>query len=124
MKNKIVTSLSGFLLLGIFLVLNGCSDSTKKSATIELQETVYPSDVTPFFKHWKLILGDGSNAGDATDFEHKDFFYTTKDGETNWVVYKAPNQGDTHGTSRNTRTELAQTKKMVCLNRCKINSYA
>lgn len=28
-----------------------------------------------------------------------------------WVVYKSPNAGDTHGTSNNTRTELAQSKK-------------
>ena len=64
-----------------------------------------------FFDDWKLILGDGSNAGIANNFEHKDFFYTVNDGKSIWVVYKAPNAGDTHGTSNNTRTELAQAKK-------------
>jgi len=44
-------------------------------------------------------------------YENKDYFYTTKEGETDWVVYKTPNAGNTHGTSNNTRTELAQSKK-------------
>lgn len=76
-----------------------------------MKKVVYASDVIPFFQHWNLILGDGSNAGQAKDFEQKDFFYTANEGSQNWVVYKAPNAGDTHGTSNNTRTELAQTKK-------------
>ena len=71
----------------------------------------YASDVIPFFNHWNLILGDGSNAGQAINYEHKDFFYTAKDNEGGWVVFKAPNSGDTHGTSNNTRTELAQLRK-------------
>ena len=120
MNKKNITSLSTILILGVFLVLNGCLDATKESQKIEPQETVYPSDVIPFFNHWKLILGDGSNAGDATNFEHEDFFYTTNDGERNWVVYKAPNAGDTHGTSKNTRTELAQTKKWSPLTDAKL----
>ena len=111
-----------FLLLGIFLTLNSCLNSTKESNKKEPQKTVYPSDVIPFFNHWKLILGDGSNAGDATNFEHEDFFYTTNDGKTEWVVYKAPNAGDTHGTSKNTRTELAQTKKWTPLADAKLTA--
>ena len=58
-----------------------------------------------------MILGDGSNAGVANNFENKDFFYTVNDDNSDWVVFKAPNGGDTHGTSNNTRTELAQIKK-------------
>ena len=45
------------------------------------------------------------------NFENKDYFYTANDGNSDWVVFKAPNGGDTHGTSNNTRTELAQVKK-------------
>jgi len=75
------------------------------------QNSVYPSDVMPFFNHFNLILGDGSNVGQALDFNQKDFFYTENDAEGDWVVYKAPNAGNTHGTSNNTRTELAQLKK-------------
>ena len=56
-------------------------------------------------------MGDGSNAGKAINYEHKDFFYTITDKTGDWVVFKAPNAGDTHGTSNNTRTELAQLKK-------------
>jgi hypothetical protein len=88
-----------------------CKNETKKANPVETKITVYASDVIPFFDHWKLILGDGSNAGIANDFENKDYFYTANDGNNNWIVYKAPNGGDTHGTSNNTRTELAQAKK-------------
>jgi len=108
---KIVTSISTLLIVGIFLLLNSCSNTAKKPAEKEIQKTVYPSDVISFFDHWKLILGDGSNAGIANNFEHKDFFYSLNDGKTDWVVFKTPNAGDTHGTSNNTRTELAQVKK-------------
>ncbi|SIQ67427.1 polysaccharide lyase family 7 protein [Maribacter ulvicola] len=88
------------------------TDSTENtSKENEPDKTVYASDVIPFFNDWKLILGDGSNAGIANDFENKDYFYTTNDGKDDWVVFKAPNGGNTHGTSNNTRTELAQIKK-------------
>lgn len=111
MNKKIITSLSGLIVLGVFLILSSCSNSPKKSTKKEASESVYASEVTPFFEHWKLILGDGSNVGNAINFEHKDFFYTANDGKSNWVVYKTPNAGHTHGTSNNTRTELAQEKK-------------
>ena len=88
-----------------------CKNETKKANPVETKITVYASDVIPFFDHWKLILGDGSNAGIANDFENKDYFYTANDGNNDWIVFKAPNGGNTHGTSNNTRTELAQTKK-------------
>ena len=119
MYKKTITSVSIVLVLGILLILNSCNNADKKSDTStelntskeESQKTVYASEVIPFFDHWKLILGDGSNAGIANNFENKDFFYTASDSEKNWIVFKAPNGGDTHGTSNNTRTELAQTKK-------------
>lgn len=91
------------------LMLFGCSSTEKESSNVS--EITYASDIIPFFDHWNLVLGDGSNVGHAIDFENEDFFYTVNDGEKNWVVYKAPNGGDTHGTSNNTRTELAQVKK-------------
>jgi len=97
------------------LLCASCGDKNKKENTTSdseiKNEVPKPNDVIPFFQHWNLILGDGSNAGPAVDFEHKDFFYTTNDGKSDWVVFKTPNGGDTHGTSNNTRTELAQLKK-------------
>ena len=111
MNKKNITKISTFLILSFFLILNACSDSAKESKKKEVQKTIYPSDIVPLSNDWKLILGDGSNAGHANNFEHKDFFYTANDSKGNWVVYKAPNAGDTHGTSNNTRTELAQAKK-------------
>ncbi|MEM5538253.1 polysaccharide lyase family 7 protein [Olleya sp. AS48] len=103
-------------IITIILVFNSCKDKINsenqtKTEQTEVSKTVYASSVIPFFDQWKLILGDGSNAGIATEFENKDFFYTQNDGKDNWVVFKSPNGGDTHGTSNNTRTELAQTKK-------------
>ncbi|WP_430412650.1 polysaccharide lyase family 7 protein [Kordia sp.] len=108
MTKKIILVVSAVFTFSFFL--NSCKNATKKPAK-EAQKTVYASDVIPFFNHWNLILGDGSNVGHAINFEHKDFFYTENDEKESWVVYKAPNSGDTHGTSNNTRTELAQTKK-------------
>ncbi|SFW60185.1 polysaccharide lyase family 7 protein [Cellulophaga fucicola] len=114
---KTVTSAVKILTLSFILTLTSCKDKKAETTTPEItsttenQKPVFASDVIPFFDHWKLILGDGSNAGIANNFENKDFFYTTNDGKDNWVVFKAPNGGDTHGTSNNTRTELAQAKK-------------
>tara|TARA_R110002051_G_scaffold137916_4_gene210618 strand:+ start:42482 stop:43588 length:1107 start_codon:yes stop_codon:yes gene_type:complete len=117
MKKHKITLVASIITLG--LSLNSCKNANKSSennlendaAHIQKEQTVYASDVIPFFDNWKLILGDGSNAGIANDFENKDFFYTTNDGKDEWVVFKAPNGGNTHGTSNNTRTELAQIKK-------------
>lgn len=96
------------LLFLSLLFIWSCNDSPKKK---RVKQTRYASAVVPFFEHWNLILGDGSNAKQAIDFEQKDFFYTTEDEAGEWVVFKSPNAGDTHGTSNNTRTELAQLKK-------------
>ncbi|WP_299118864.1 polysaccharide lyase family 7 protein [uncultured Winogradskyella sp.] len=110
-EQKLIKIGSRLLILSIFLILGSCKDEEKTIDEKEEGNTVYASDVIPFFNHWKLILGDGSNAGIAKNFLHKDFLYTANDDSGNWVVFKAPNGGDTHGTSNNTRTELAQIKK-------------
>ena len=110
-KKRFITTCSTLLIFVVLLSLTSCLDTQKKVNKKEVQKTVYASDIIPFFDHWNLILGDGSNVGQANNFEHKDFFYTANDSEGVWVVYKAPNSGSTHGTSKNTRTELAQTKK-------------
>ena len=96
------------------LFLQGCIENNKL--------TLKSNDVIPFFQHWNLILGDGSNVGQATNYENKDFFYATKEGEENWVVFKTPNAGNTHGTSNNTRTELAQLKKWSPMTDAKLNA--
>ncbi|NNE14478.1 MAG: polysaccharide lyase family 7 protein [Saprospiraceae bacterium] len=117
-----ITLLSKLLIFTCFVTLTSCSNSSKKEMKEEDQKTVYPSDVLTFFDHWNLILGDGSNVGQAINFENEDFFYTENNGKENWVVFKAPNAGDTHGTSNNTRTELAQLKKWSALDDAKLTA--
>ncbi len=120
MNSKII--LSFILSIGFFLILQSCANPVTEEKKEVAKKTIYPSEVTPFFDHWKLVLGDGSNAGFANDFENKDYFYTTNDGKRNWVVYKTPNKGDTHGTSNNTRTELAQAKKWSPMTEAKLDA--
>ncbi|MGL1885519.1 MAG: polysaccharide lyase family 7 protein [Reichenbachiella sp.] len=108
---KSIKLLTPLFSIAIFLILNACSNKAKEANKEDVQKPVYASDLIPFFNHWNLILGDGSNAGIAKNYEHKDFFFTTNDGQEDWIVFKTPNAGDTHGTSNNTRTELAQLKK-------------
>jgi hypothetical protein len=103
--------MKNIIILGVLFTLIGCKQAVEEQSKQESQNAKYASDVIPFFEHWKLILGDGSNVGIANNFEQKDFFYTAHDDHGDWVVFKAPNGGDTHGTSNNTRTELAQVKK-------------
>ena len=110
-KKRIITAFSPVLIFGVMLLLASCNDTEKKANKKEVQKIVYPSDVTSFSSDWKLILGDGSNVGIPNNFTHEDYFYSVNDENGDWVVYKTPNGGDTHGTSKNTRTELAQTKK-------------
>lgn len=81
-----------------------------------------PQDVIPFFEHWNLILGDGSNVGQATTYADDNYFYTSNENNEDWVVFKTPNAGNTHGTSNNTRTELAQLKKWLPTNDAKMNA--
>ena len=126
MNFNTIPHLIKYFVLGLFLVFSSCADSSSsadkavasagdkamkdKGATAQAKKE-HPSDVISFYEHFKLILGDGVNAGVPTNFSNKDFFYTAKDGKGDWVVYKTPNAGDTHGTSNNTRTELGQVKK-------------
>ena len=121
-NNSII--LSTYFMIGIFLILSSCSDSAKKTdkTTNQDQATIYPSDVIPFFDQFKLILGDGSNVGFPINFENKDFFFTAKDDNGDWVVYKTPNAGNTHGTSNNTRTELAQSQKWFPMTEAKMTA--
>ena len=120
--NKTYPSYFAVLILSISLSISSCSNTPKEASKKASEKTTYPSDITPFFDHWNLILGDGSNAGIANNFENKDFFYAANDGKTDWVVYKAPNAGDTHGTSNNTRTELAQLKKWSAMTDAKLSA--
>ena len=120
--NTIKGILPSLLIIGLVLLLNSCYNSATKPGEKETDKTVYPSEVTPFFDHWKLILGDGSTVGNANNFEHKDFFYTANDGNRDWVVYKTPNAGNTHGTSNNIRTELAQAKKWSPMTDAKLSA--
>ncbi|MDT0558941.1 polysaccharide lyase family 7 protein [Ichthyenterobacterium sp. W332] len=107
----------------IFLITSCNSERNqhkKKKEFVEVSSNA--NDIIPFFQYWNLILGDGSNVGQATNYENKDFFYTVKDDRENWVVFKSPNAGNTHGTSNNTRTELAQLKKWSPLTDAKMNA--
>ncbi|CAN0598762.1 unnamed protein product, partial [Ectocarpus sp. 12 AP-2014] len=88
-----------------------CKTETKKSVVAENEKTLYPDDVIPFMKEWKILCGDGKSFDDLTNVEHKDFFYVENENNTNWVVYKAPNSGVTSRTSSNTRTELGQKEE-------------
>ncbi len=107
MKFKYIT----LVIFAACCVLVACKESGKNAMKNGGSDTMYPSAVIPFFEHWNLILGDGSNVGKAIDLENKDYFYTENSGGENWVVFKTPNAGNTHGTSNNTRTELAPLKK-------------
>lgn len=112
-KMKSINSkISALLALGLlFIGFSSCFNKAKDLGNTTEDKAAYPSDVTPIFDEFNLILGDGTNAGQATNYKKDDFFYATHDGKTNWVVYKTPNAGNTHGTSNNTRTELAQLNK-------------
>ena len=110
------------LVMGLAFLAYSCSNKANESQIDEPTDKVFASDIIPFFQYWNLILGNGSNAGQAVDFEHKDFFYTASDSTGNWVVFKAPNLGDTHGTSFNTRSELAQLKKWSSMTKAKLSA--
>jgi hypothetical protein len=60
-----------FILIFV-LHLYGCTQNSKPAHIA--------SKVIPFFQHWNLILGDGSNVGVAIDYENKNFFYATAEG--------------------------------------------
>lgn len=114
------------ILAGMVLLFMGCGGVDKKKNTSkELDKSTLgttANDIIPFFQHWNLILGDGSNVGQATDYENQDYFYTAHDNHGDWVVFKSPNGGSTHGSSNNTRTELAQLKKWTPMTEAKMNA--
>ena len=100
------------ILVFFLLFLSGCQTSDKKDVHKSVNtSTSHPSDIITNLDQWNLILGDGTNAGPPVNFSNKDYLYTTEDKDGEWVVFKTPNAGNTHGTSNNTRTELAQLKK-------------
>lgn len=128
MSFKICKPLTSIYPLGIVVMLlfSSCGDISKKQGTTENTKNTTSlrkaNDIIPFFQHWNLILGDGSNVGQATDYADKDFFYTNSDDKGDWVVFKSPNAGNTHGSSNNTRTELAQLKKWTPMTEAKMNA--
>ncbi|WP_035843425.1 polysaccharide lyase family 7 protein [Crocinitomix catalasitica] len=117
------TTLS-LLLTSTILLSHSCNNSNaeKKDNTETSTTTTTPNDVIPFFEHWNLILGDGSNVGQATNYTDENYFFTENDDKGDWVVFKSPNGGNTHGTSNNTRTELAQLKKWTAMTENKMNA--
>jgi len=75
------------------------------------KKTVLPQEVMPVMEKFKILLGDGTNVDDLTNFEDKDFFYTVIDGTRRWVAFKTPNSGVTSKNSSNTRTELHEKRE-------------
>ncbi|MBP0904926.1 polysaccharide lyase family 7 protein [Mariniflexile gromovii] len=111
MNTKIIKLLLRLVLIvSIPFVINSCKDSAKKSNTEVAKSIIYPSDVIPFMDEFTILCGDGKSIKDLVKVEHKDFFYVSNDGKTDWVVYKTPNSGITSKNSSNTRTELGQKK--------------
>nr|WP_321232037.1 polysaccharide lyase family 7 protein [uncultured Psychroserpens sp.] len=113
------------LMISVILTFNCCAESKKQKGTNNAENVTKvdnANDIIPFFQHWNLILGDGSNVGQAINYENKDFFYTAHDDKEDWVIFKTPNAGNTHGTSNNTRTELAQLKKWSPMTEAKMNA--
>ncbi len=104
MNNKSLCQLL-FLMLGLSLFLCNCDTKTPDAKVESKTEIKSPSDVIPFLKEWTITLGDGSNIKKLENYQNKDFFYHTNDGE-DWIVYKTPNSGGTTPNSSNTRTEL------------------
>ena len=104
---------------GMLFLSVGCKDQNHSAKNTT---SLVANEVIPFFQHWNLILGDGSNVGQASSYQNENFFFTTKDIAGDWVVFKSPNAGNTHGTSNNTRTELAQLKKWSPMTGGKMNA--
>lgn len=114
-----------FLIITIVFLSNSCAKSKNQGSKEDDEKkeiATKAQDIIPFFQHWNLILGDGSNIGQATNYENKDFFFTQTETNDDWVVFKTPNAGNTHGTSNNTRTELAQLKKWSPMTKASMNA--
>lgn len=108
---NIITGLRSFFVLSMLLGLYNCKNTSQKTLDKGTISRVYPSDVIPFMDQWRILCGDGTHIKDLVQVEHKDFFYVSSDGKTDWVVYKTPNSGITSRTSNNTRTELGQIEQ-------------
>lgn len=92
----------------VFLSFFSCSNTASPQKIEVTESSIYPHEVIPFMDQWKILLGDGTRSKDLKSFQKENFFYTTKEANIDWVVYKAPNAGITSKTSSNTRTELHQ----------------
>lgn len=101
------------LFIGLMLITNSCVDKTKKANRIESNSVVYPSDIMSFMDKWQILLGDGTRSDSLVNFQKDRFFYVSKDGQTDWVVYKTPNAGITSPNSSNTRTELGEKRRWI-----------
>ena len=102
------------LLVSMSYMLSSCNtDTTPQREQAQEPTTQYPSDVLSFMDEFKILLGNGTSTDSLVDFQHKDFFYTTNDGSTDWVVYKTPNSGVTSKNSSNTRSELHQKAEWI-----------
>lgn len=94
-----------FLLLFAFLIsLSSCKEANKVKT---------PHDIIPFMDKFKIMLGDGTQIEDITNYHNDDFFYAASDENENWVVFKTPNQGVTSKNSSNTRTELHEKREWI-----------
>jgi|TARA_B110000908_G_scaffold7101_1_gene8862 hypothetical protein len=71
-------------------------------------KNLFPSDLYPETHLWSILLGDGTSSKQLTNFHDNDFFFTAKDIEGEWIVFKTPNSGVTSRTSSNTRSELGE----------------
>lgn len=100
-------------LIGLIMFLNCCKNANPKTPDTDTEVAKYPSDVIPFMDQWTILLGDGTRSKELINFAKNDFFYTSNDGDTDWVVYKTPNVGITSRTSSNTRSELGQLQHWV-----------
>ena len=103
----------------LITIFESCSGNTKKDNKTVASEhpstpsVVYPSDVFPLMSEMKILLGDGTHENNLIDYKDDEFFYTTNDGQHDWVVYKTPNSGVTSKNSSNTRSELHQVKEWI-----------
>ena len=108
-----ITYLSFFLSA---VLLCSCGSKSKKENAINNDKeeiSGMPNDVIPFFQHWNLILGDGSNVGQATKYENNDFFYATNENNEDWVVFKTPKCRKHSWDFKQYKNRVGTTKKMV-----------
>ena len=96
------------VIVATLLLFQSCKEGTTNTTSASAN---YPSDVLSVFKQCKILLGDGTNVDNLSNYQQEDFFYIVKDEVANWVVYKTPNSGITSQNSSNTRTELHQKKQ-------------